>query len=245
MSTRLQQLADALRAALDDKIVSLEVDRKEVSVEVAPENLLDVATQLRDGEQFRFQQLMDLCGVDYSQYGRDEWFTEESTHGGFSRGVEEVSSTGFLKFGDDLESQVAPGRRFAAVYQLLSCALNHRLRLRVFAADDDFPVVPTVTEIWKSADWYEREAFDLYGIMFSGHPDLRRILTDYGFVGHPFRKDFPLVGNVEMRYDPERERVVYEPVSISPRVLVPRVLRDDHRFILDEEDVPKEASGDA
>ena len=245
MTTRIQQLADALRAALEDRIVSVEVDRNEVSVEVPPENLLDVATQLRDGEQFRFQQLMDLCGVDYSQYGCDEWFTQECTHGGFSRGVEEVSSTGFLKFGDDLESQVAPGRRFAAVYQLLSCALNQRLRLRVFAADDDFPVVPTVTEIWKSADWYEREAFDLYGIMFSGHPDLRRILTDYGFVGHPFRKDFPLVGNVEMRYDPERERVVYEPVSISPRVLVPRVLRDDHRFILDEEDIPKEASGDA
>jgi len=234
-----------LRAGLEGRIVSVEVDCNEVSVEVAPENLVEVATRLRDGERFRFQQLMDLCGVDYSQYGRDEWFTEESTHSGFSRGVEEVSSTGYLKFGDALESQVAPGRRFAAVYHLLSCALNQRLRLRVFAADDDFPVVPTVTEIWKSADWYEREAFDLFGIMFSGHPDLRRILTDYGFVGHPFRKDFPLVGNVEMRYDPERERVVYEPVSITPRVLVPRVLRDDHRFILDEEEVPQEASGDA
>jgi NADH-quinone oxidoreductase subunit C len=183
--------------------------------------------------------------VDYSQHGRDEWFTEEATRAGFSRGVEEDLSSGFLKFGDELESGVAPGRRFAAVYHLLSCALNQRLRLRVFAADDEFPVVPTVTEVWRSADWYEREAFDLYGILFNGHPDLRRILTDYGFVGHPFRKDFPLVGNVEMRYDPERERVVYEPVSIVPRVLVPRVTRKDHRYFLDEEEVPEEASGDA
>jgi NADH-quinone oxidoreductase subunit C len=119
------------------------------------------------------------------------------------------------------------------------------LRLRVFAADDGFPVVPTVTGVWRSADWFEREAFDLFGILFSGHPDLRRILTDYGFVGHPFRKDFPLVGNVEMRYDPERERVVYEPVSIVPRVLVPRVMREDHRYFLDEEEVREEASGDA
>ena len=243
--SRQQRLADALRAALEDRIVAVEIDRNEVSIEVMAENLVEVATQLRDDERFQFQQLMDLCGVDYSQYGRDEWFTEEATSAGFSRGVEEVSSTGFLKFGDALESQVAPGRRFAAVSHLLSCALNQRLRLRVFAADDDFPVVPTITGVWNSADWYEREAFDLYGIMFSGHPDLRRILTDYGFVGHPFRKDFPLVGHVEMRYDPERERVVYEPVSISPRVLVPRVLRDDHRFILDEEDIPQEASDDA
>lgn len=245
MASRNQQLADALRAALEERVVSVEVDFNEVSIEVAAENLVDVATRLRDDERFRFQQLIDLCGVDYSQYGRDEWYTEEATRAGFSRGVEDVSSTGFLKFGDALESQVAPGRRFAAVYHLLSCALNHRLRLRVYAADDDFPVVPTVTEVWKSADWYEREAFDLFGILFSGHPDLRRILTDYGFIGHPFRKDFPLVGHVEMRYDPERERVVYEPVSIEPRVLVPRVLRDDHRFILDRDDTPQEASGDA
>jgi len=245
MSNSKQQLADALRAALEDRIVSVEVDRTEVSVEIAAEQLVEVATLLRDDERFRFQQLVDLCGVDYSQYGRDEWFTEEATRSGFSRGVEEVSSTGYLKFGDALDSQVAPGRRFAAVYHLLSYALNQRLRLRVFAAEDDFPVVPTVTGIWRCADWYEREAFDLFGILFSGHPDLRRILTDYGFVGHPFRKDFPLVGHVEMRYDPERERVVYEPVSIEPRVLVPRVMRNDHRFILDEEEVPEKAAGDA
>jgi len=245
MSNPKQQLADALAGALAGKIVSVELAYNELSIEVGADQLVEVATQLRDDERFRFQQLVDLCGVDYSQYGRDEWFTEEATRGGFSRGVEEVSSTGFLKFGDRLDSQVAPGRRFAAVYHLLSCALNQRLRLRVFAADDEFPVVPTVTAVWASADWYEREAFDLFGILFNGHPDLRRILTDYGFVGHPFRKDFPLVGNVEMRYDPERERVVYEPVSIVPRVLVPKVTRHDHRYVLDQEDAPEEASDDA
>jgi len=245
MSNPKQQLADALGGALEDKIVSVELAYDEVSVEVDGDQLVEVATLLRDDERFRFQQLIDVSGVDYSQYGRDEWFTSEATRAGFSRGVEEVSSTGFLKFGDALESQVSPGRRFAAVYHLLSCALNQRLRLRVFAADDEFPMVPTVTGVWHSADWYEREAFDLYGILFSGHPDLRRILTDYGFVGHPFRKDFPLVGNVEMRYDPERERVVYEPVSIVPRVLVPKVTRRDHRYFLDQEEAPEEASDDA
>lgn len=245
MSGPKQQFADTLRTALDHRAVSVELAYDEVSVEVAADQVVEVATLLRDDERFRFQQLVDLCGVDYSQYGRDEWFTEEATRAGFSRGVEEVSSSGFLKFGDALESRVAPGRRFAAVYHLLSCALNQRLRLRVFAVDDEFPVVPTVTGVWRSADWYEREAFDLYGILFSGHPDLRRILTDYGFVGHPFRKDFPLVGHVEMRYDPERERVVYEPVSIVPRVLVPKVTRQDHRYFLDLEEAEEEASGDA
>jgi NADH-quinone oxidoreductase subunit C len=185
---------------------------------------------LRDDEAFRFEQLVDLSGVDYSQYGRAEWQTEGASRAGFSRGVDEAATTGRLQFGDELESLVIPGRRFAAVSHLISYALNRRLRLRVFAADDDFPIVPTLTTVWASADWYEREAFDLFGILFSDHPDLRRILTDYGFVGHPFRKDFPLVGNVEMRYDPERERVVYEPVSIEPRVLVPRVIREDHRY---------------
>ena len=141
---------------------------------------------------------------------------------------------GRLQFGDELDAVSTQGRRFAAVYHLISYNRNQRLRLRVYAADDDFPVVPTVTEIWQAANWYEREAFDLFGILFDGHPDLRRILTDYGFVGHPFRKDFPLVGHVEMRYDPERERVVYEPVSIQPRVLVPKVTREDHRYMVDE-----------
>ena len=245
MSDSKQQLAEALRAALGESIESVAVACNEVTLEVSAEQLLEVATRLRDDAQFRFQQLVDLCGVDYSQFGRDEWLTEEASRGGFSRGVEDNISSGRLQFGDELDSLAVPGKRFAAVYHLLSYANNQRLRLRVFAADDDFPVIPTVTGIWKSADWYEREAFDLFGILFSDHPDLRRILTDYGFVGHPFRKDFPLVGHVEMRYDPERERVVYEPVSIEPRVLVPRVKRTDNRYLIDEPDSPDEAASDA
>jgi NADH-quinone oxidoreductase subunit C len=242
MSNPRQQLADALRAAFGERVDSVVVEFNEVTVEVAAENLLAIATELRDDSQFQFQQLLDVCGVDYSQFGRDEWITEDASRAGFSRGVAAAASSGRLQFGDELESLTPQGRRFAAVYHLISYAHNRRLRLRVFASDDDFPMVPTVTGIWASADWYEREAFDLFGILFSGHPDLRRILTDYGFVGHPFRKDFPLVGNVEMRYDPERERVVYEPVTIEARVLVPRVKRQDHRYLMDEQE---EAQDDA
>lgn len=242
MSNPRQQLADALRAAFGDRVDSVVVGFNEVTLEVAADNLLAVATELRDDSQFQFQQLLDVCGVDYSQFGRDEWITEDASRAGFSRGVTAAASSGRLQFGDELESLTPQGRRFAAVYHLISYAHNRRLRLRVFASDDDFPMVPTVTGIWASADWYEREAFDLFGILFSDHPDLRRILTDYGFVGHPFRKDFPLVGNVEMRYDPERERVVYEPVSIEARVLVPRVKRQDHRYLMDEQE---EAQDDA
>ena len=245
MSNSKQQLADALQAALGEKLDSVTLACGEVTVETSPDNLLDVATRLRDDEQFGFAQLVDLCGVDYSQFGRDEWLTEEASRGGFSRGVADGVSSGRLQFGDELESLATQGRRFAAVYHLLSYSNNQRLRLRAYAANDDFPVIPTVTGIWKSADWYEREAFDLFGILFSDHPDLRRILTDYGFVGHPFRKDFPLVGHVEMRYDPERERVVYEPVSIEPRVLVPRVKREDHRYFSDEPETEEEAQKDA
>lgn len=241
MSNPRQQLADALRAAFGERVDSVVVEFNEITVEVAAENLVAIATELRDDSQFQFQQLLDVCGVDYSQFGRDEWLTEDASRSGFSRGVA-AASAGRLQFGDELESLTPQGRRFAAVYHLISYAHNRRLRLRVYASDDDFPMVPTVTGIWASADWYEREAFDLFGILFSGHPDLRRILTDYGFVGHPFRKDFPLVGNVEMRYDPERERVVYEPVSIEARVLVPRVKRQDHRYLMDEQE---EEQGDA
>ena len=242
MSNPRQQLADALRAAFGDRVDSVVVEFNEVTLEVAAENLLAIATELRDDSQFQFQQLLDVCGVDYSQFGRDEWITEDASRAGFSRGVAAAASSGRLQFGDELESLTPQGRRFAAVYHLISYAHNRRLRVRVFASDDDFPMIPTVTGIWASADWYEREAFDLFGILFSGHPDLRRILTDYGFVGHPFRKDFPLVGNVEMRYDPERERVVYEPVTIEARVLVPRVKRQDHRYLMDEQE---EAQDDA
>lgn len=238
MSTNRQQMADALTAEFADKLETVSVAYDEVTIEVSAEHLVEVATGLRDHDSFRFQQVVDICGVDYSQYGRAEWQTEDASGAGFSRGVDAATS-GRLQFGDELDSLAVQGRRFAAVYHLISYAHNQRLRMRVYALDDSFPVVPTVTGIWNGADWYEREAFDLFGILFSGHPDLRRILTDYGFVGHPFRKDFPLVGNVEMRYDPERERVVYEPVSITPRVLVPRVLREDHRYLVDETDEGK------
>ena len=238
MSTNRQQMADALAAEFAEKLETVSVAYDEVTIEVSAEHLVEVATVLRDHDSFRFQQVVDICGVDYSQYGRSEWQTEDASGAGFSRGVDAATS-GRLQFGDELDSLAVQGRRFAAVYHLISYAHNQRLRMRVYALDDSFPVVPTVTGIWNGADWYEREAFDLFGILFSGHPDLRRILTDYGFVGHPFRKDFPLVGNVEMRYDPERERVVYEPVSITPRVLVPRVLREDHRYLVDETDEGK------
>ena len=188
MSNSLQQLQESLRGAFADKLISLTESMGEVSVEVSAENLIEVATELRDNEQFRFQQLVDLCGVDYSQYGQTEWQTNDASRSGFSRGVESGATMGRLQFGDELESVVAEGRRYAAVYHLISYQHNFRLRLRCFAADDSFPVVPSVVNIWRVADWYEREAFDLFGILFSDHPDLRRILTDYGFVGIPSEK---------------------------------------------------------
>ena len=192
----------------------------EVAVEVAPPALRAVCVELRDGDGLRFGQLVDLCGVDWLDYGRADWETSDSaTAQGFSRGVRSGARA----------ATVHEGPRYAVVYHLLSHELNQRIRVRCPAPGDP-PVVESVHDIWNSADWYEREAFDLFGILFDGHPDLRRILTDYGFVGHPFRKDFPLVGEVEMRYDPARRRVVYEPVSIEPRTLVPKVIRpDEHR----------------
>lgn len=242
MSNSKQQFADSLRAHFGDKLTSVNLEYREVTVVLPAENLIEVATELRDNTDFGFEQLIDISGVDYSQFGQTEWQTDDASRAGFSRGVDATATMGRMQFGDELESSVEPGSRFAAAYHLLSYRNNRRLRLKVYAADDEFPVVPTVTEVWNSANWYEREAFDLFGILFTGHPDLRRILTDYGFVGHPFRKDFPLIGHVEMRYDPEKARVVYEPVSIEPRVLVPKVIRQDHRYIADQE---KEADDDA
>ncbi len=239
MSNPKQILADSLRTLFADKLLSVTVAFNEVTVELAADRLIEVAKELRDNEMFQFNQLVDLCGVDYSQFGQVEWETEDASRSGFGRGVEASGSTGRLQFGDDLEAVTPRGRRYAAVYHLLSYPHNRRLRLRVYAEDDGFPVIPTITDVWVSANWYEREAFDLFGILFDGHPDLRRILTDYGFVGHPFRKDFPMIGNVEMRYDPEKARVVYEPVSIEPRVLVPKVKRNDHRYIADDQDEAK------
>ncbi len=232
MADVLQNLMGKLQVRFGDDLLECKLNRQEVTIKIPPARAIEVFVALRDEPDFAFEQVMDICGVDYSTYGEAEWLTNESTSKGFSRGVvERATGRGPIAIQRVVE-QVASGKeRFAAVYQLLSVSLNQRLRVHVFAPDDDLPVVPSVVAIWSSAAWYEREAFDLYGIVFEGHPDLRRILTDYGFIGHPFRKDFPLIGYVEMCYDPERGRVVYEPVSIVPRVLVPRVIRKDHRYL--------------
>jgi NADH-quinone oxidoreductase subunit C len=211
-----RQLAEQLHQHFGERLQAVVDAVGEVTIEVVPDDLLDIATALRDEAGFAFEMLMDVCGIDYALYGKDEWATEESTSSGFSRGV---SSTDAV-LPDDLPA------RFAVVYQLLSIEHNTRVRVKAYL-DDEPPRIDSVVEVWPCANWYEREAFDLFGIVFEGHPDLRRILTDYGFIGHPFRKDFPLSGEVEMRYDAERQRVVYQPVSIEPRVLVPRVIREE------------------
>lgn len=193
MSAKLEVLCQNLQNVLGDRIASLKTALGEVTLEVAAGHYLETARNLRDHPDLRFEQLMDLTGVDYSAWGGGAW----------------------------------SGPRFAAVCHLTSISKNWRLRLRVFAPDDGFPVLPSIVGLWNSANWYEREAFDLYGILFEGHPDLRRILSDYGFVGHPFRKDFPISGYVEMRYDPDQRRVVYQPVTIEPRENTPRIIRED------------------
>ena len=228
MPNNTQQLATQLQQRFGADVQSCTVAVGEVTIEVASQVMLQTMQALRDETPFQFEQLIDISGVDYSQYGLTEWGTQDSTSHGFSRGVNAGTAGRMLQRSDELsvEHPVEAGR-FAAVYHLLSVRNNQRLRVRVYAPDDDLPVIPSVIQIWNSADWYEREAFDLFGIIFEGHPDLRRILTDYGFVGHPFRKDFPLSGNVEVRYDPIKKRVVYQPVSIEPRVLVPKVIRED------------------
>ncbi|MGI9229990.1 MAG: NADH-quinone oxidoreductase subunit C [Gammaproteobacteria bacterium] len=211
-------LAD-LRSCLGDNIRKQTTDRGEVTIEVAPENIRAVCQTLRTEPSLSFEQLSDLCGVDYLAYGKADWETEDTTNTGFSRGV----SQGVYM--DNIEMQ----DRIAVVYQLLSIKHNRRLRVRCFLSGQPAKIA-SVTDIWAGADWYEREAFDLFGILFEGHLDLRRILTDYGFVGHPMRKDFPLHGNAEVRYDPEQKRVIYQPVSIDNRVLVPKVIRHDNRY---------------
>ena len=230
MPDSVEGFASQVQTRFGSSLLACHTRVGEVTAEMGPEHLIEVAQALRDETDFRFEQLVDVCGVDYLQYGIADWQTSESaTSAGFSRGV------GFGEFDD----QSREGPRFASVYHLLSHSHNQRIRLRVWLSDDP-PRVPSVSDIWSSADWFEREAFDLFGILFDGHPDLRRILTDYGFVGHPFRKDFPLVGQVEMRYDLEKKRVVYEPVSIEPRTLVPKVIRHDHRFVDTHPDPSKE-----
>jgi len=204
----------------------------ELTLVVARDDLLDLAIALRDEPEFAFNVLIDVCGVDYLHYGVAEWETDSATNTGFERGVDSSlleKTSRRVTHAPAEDSGVVP-QRFAAVYHLLSLEHNHRIRLRVFA-DEIEPVVPSVMAIWPSANWFEREAFDLFGIVFKNHPDLRRILTDYGFVGHPFRKDFPLIGNVEVRYDAKLKRVVYEPVSIEARVLEPKVIRSDSRYL--------------
>jgi NADH-quinone oxidoreductase subunit C len=188
-----EAVRDAVAAALGDKIKSISLALGEVTAVVAAKDYHEAAHILRDDPGCRFEQLMDLCGVDYSEYGMGTW----------------------------------EGARFAVTSHLLSVSLNQRVRLRVFAPDDELPVVASVTDLWSAANWFEREAFDLYGIVFEGHSDLRRILTDYGFIGHPFRKDFPISGHVEMRYDPEKKRVIYQPVTIEPREITPRIIREE------------------
>jgi NADH-quinone oxidoreductase subunit C len=235
VDSRLQGRAARDACALPDELV----------YEVDAADLLAVCRVLRDDPDLKFEQLMDVAGLDYLVYGRDEWETHLATRSGFSRGrvarigaqadSSEAGEGGHGESGDG-EGGVAPDvarrPRYAVAYQLLSITHNARLRLIGLCDIDEAeePVIDSLVEVWASANWFEREAFDLYGILFRGHPDLRRILTDYGFIGHPFRKDFPLSGNVEVRYDPERKRVVYQPVSIEPRVLVPKVIRQDHRY---------------
>nr|WP_294840616.1 NADH-quinone oxidoreductase subunit C [uncultured Methylotenera sp.] len=193
MSAKLDQLLASLQTVLGEKVTKQTVALDEITIECRAEDYLAVCQSLRDEDGLKFEQLIDLCGVDYQEYGEGSY----------------------------------DGLRYAVVCHLLSVSLNQRLRLRVFAKDEDFPILPTLVGVWPVANWFEREAFDLYGIMFENHPDLRRLLTDYGFVGHPFRKDFPMIGNVEMRYDPEQQRVIYQPVSIELRNNVPRVIRNE------------------
>lgn len=185
------------------------------------EHLIAVMTQLKNDNKLCFDTLIDVCGVDYLQYGRYDWETEEATETGFSRAV---------AVQPDRPVSLNPEARFAAVYHLLSTSLNQRVRVKVYL-EESYPAVDSVCSLWSVANWFEREAYDLYGILFHNHPDLRRILTDYGFIGHPFRKDFPLSGHVEMRYDATERRVVYEPVEIVPRITVPKVIRQDNRYV--------------
>ncbi len=224
---------ETLAARIDDRfagqLTRIDSTCGELTYEVGKADLIAVATVLRDDAAFGFEQLIDVCGVDYLTYGEDEWVTDSATGSGFSRGVERPAV--ILDESDSFDP-----RRFAAVYHLLSLQNNKRMRLRVFTGDSNPPIIPSLVEVWNSANWFEREAFDLFGILFDGHPDLRRILTDYGFIGHPFRKDFPMIGNVEVTYDAEKGRVIYQPVSIEPRTLVPRVIRDDNRYSADLKD---------
>ena len=238
MSETQEALAASFAARFEGRVRRVPSTCGELTFEVDAASLVEVCRALRDEPEWRFEQLVDLTGVDYLTFGRAEWTTEAATASGFSRG-----RTGSLPAGAPSAESAQEERRFAVVYHLLSVTHNRRLRLRAFTAGGEPPMLDSVVEVWASADWFEREAFDLFGILFIGHPDLRRILTDYGFVGHPFRKDFPLIGNVEVRYDESKGRVVYEPVGIEPRTLVPRVIRDDNRYAAALKDAPRKDPG--
>ena len=226
MTNSNETLAARIDARFGERVIRVPSICGELTWEVAADDVVEVATALRDDPEFAVEQLIDVCGVDYLTYGDAEWTTESATDSGFSRGVERKPV--ILD-----ESDTFDPRRFAVVYHLLSVSKNYRMRLRVFSGENNPPIVPSLVDVWSSANWFEREAFDLFGILFDGHPDLRRIMTDYGFIGHPFRKDFPLTGNVEVKYDADKGRVVYQPVSIEERTLVPRVIRDDNRYSAD------------
>jgi len=256
MSQALEQIAESLAARFEGKLRRVPSVCGELTFEVDSAALVEVCIALRDAPEWKFEQLIDLTGVDYLDYGQVEWNTETATSSGFSRGkglahLSRPSGEAAAVAGEGVRTSPASvgevarsagegsEKRFAVAYHLLSVTHNRRVRLRAWCEPGEPPMLDSVEGIWKSADWYEREAFDLFGIVFRGHPDLRRILTDYGFVGHPFRRDFPLSGNVEVRYDPARGRVVYEPVSIEPRTLVPRVIREDNRYEAALKDAPK------
>jgi len=229
MSDINETLAALIDARFGEKLARVPSTCDELTYELNKDDLLELAKALRDAPEFGFDMLVDICGVDYLTYGSVEWTTESATESGYSRGVEREPV--ILDESDTFEPE-----RFAVVYHLLSIKNNFRVRLRLYTGESNPPIVKSVVDIWNSANWYEREAFDLFGVLFDGHPDLRRILTDYGFIGHPFRKDFPLIGNVEVKYDADKGRVAYQPVSIEPRTLVPKVIRDDNRYSEDLKD---------
>ena len=242
MSDTAKVIAELFTGRFGDR-VSVGASLKGIqTIEVDVDAWLEVCRALRDEEEFCYEQLTDLCGVDYLSYGQSEWDTTEASTEGFGRGVEGMGP-GRFDWASRPEAEDVK-QRFGVVVHLLSFKHNRRLRVRCYAPDEGMPIVPSLVEIWSSANWYEREAFDLFGVVFEGHPDLRRILTDYGFTGHPFRKDFPLIGNVAVRYDSQKKRVVYEPVEIEPRVGVPRVLRNDSRYNTDEFDQAADAEAE-
>jgi NADH-quinone oxidoreductase subunit C len=219
LNEKMTALAAKAEAALPGLLLRVPSLPDELCYEVQPSDIKRVCLTLRDDPGLKFESLIDLAGIDYLDYASSEWKTYSATASGFSRGVNRGGSR-----------KPHEGARFAVAYNLLSVTNNQRLRIRARCEDAEDPIIDTVVDVWPGANWFEREAFDMFGILFTGHPDLRRILTDYGFIGHPFRKDFPLIGNVEVRYDVEKKRVVYEPVSIEPRTLVPRVIRHDNRY---------------